>query len=440
MGTARDKLIKLLQDHSIHQDVTTHLTDTLGAQSLDDLATIVENRGELQAKVLDGVQSQRAVPQQLFRLKQAWRIAQDEYDLKSERRKTGWAAEDIDAPLDSPDQEQVHTNFKRIYKFGFRSHDCCADGLFGRIYRESQKWNNTFVKMEKVKDQRLAQMVQEPRRSALAPSLLLLQGATGDGQVFLPGPMQYLHGIRVYTNMLAVAGTHQVESKIQKDPGGQAVNVFFCPYDVAQAYASFAEEKVLAYMKKHPNAPGTVVLAYLRNADEQTRTRMMELVRSDPKCTVGEALPRATTDSAHEWTTPQRFETRQSGNDGGGKGGGRGGARLRSRSRNRSRSRRRSTRQTTRPAPTSQGPRQRDERDGDQSIKTVQHLLGDPICKAHNDRRGCREPCPQGRIHCCDVQIGDNRRLVCGRKDHSRFGHTAANSGSVSTTKPGQQR
>ena len=50
MGTARDKLIKLLQDHSIHQDVTTHLTDVLGMQSLDDLATTVEDRSELKAR------------------------------------------------------------------------------------------------------------------------------------------------------------------------------------------------------------------------------------------------------------------------------------------------------------------------------------------------------------------------------------------------------
>ena len=141
MGTARDKLIKLLQDHPIHQDVTTHLTDVLGMQSLDDLATTVENRSELKAKVLDGApwrigsEMQRTIPQQLFRLKQAWRIAQDEYDLKSERRKAGWTAEDINAPLDSPSQEQAHANFKNTYKFGLRVHDRRADGLFGRSYR-----------------------------------------------------------------------------------------------------------------------------------------------------------------------------------------------------------------------------------------------------------------------------------------------------------------
>jgi len=434
MGTSRDKLIKLLQDHSIHQDVVTHLTDVLGMQSLDDLATIVEDRSELQANVLDGVPSQRTVPRQRFRLKQAWRIAQDEHDLKSERRKAGWAAEDINAPLDSPSQEQVHANFKRIYRFGFRSHDCCADGLFGRIYRESQKWDNTFVKMAKIKDQRLSQMVQEPRRSVLMPGVLLLQGATGDGQVSIPGPMQYLHGIRVYTNMLAVAGTHQVESKVQKEPGGHTVSVPFCPYDVARAYASLAEEKVLAYMRKHPKAPGAMILAYLRNADEHTRMRMMELVRGDPKHTVGEALQRATTESTHEWATPQHVEEKRGASDDRRKGGDRGGLQLRSRPRNRSRSRHRTSQRTTIMF------RQRDERgDAQRNIKTVQHVRGDPICKAYNDNRGCRRPCPQGKVHCCDAQVGGSKKLVCGKKDHTRLEHTTANSGSVSTYKPGQQ-
>ena len=72
-----------------------------------------------------------------------------------------------------------------------------------------------------------------------------------------------------------------------------------------------ARTKVSADMREHPKAPGAIVTAYLRNMDEHTRMRMMELVRGDPKHTVGEAPQRATTEPNHEWTTPQHVEEKR---------------------------------------------------------------------------------------------------------------------------------
>ena len=67
-------------------------------------------------------------------------------------------------------------------------------------------------------------------------------------------------------------------------------------------------------------------------------------------------------------------------------------------------------------------------------------VSGDPARECHNDPRGRREPCPQGSIQCCDVQIGDNKEMVCSEEDHLRLQHTVSNAGAASATRPGSAR
>jgi hypothetical protein len=50
------------------------------------------------------------------------------------------------------------------------------------------------------------------------------------------------------------------------------------------------------------------------------------------------------------------------------------------------------------------------------------------ICKAFNDRRGCRRPCPSGRDHICDAILQKDNK-VCGSRNHARTGHNVATHG-----------
>ena len=205
---------RLLDDQGIHDHVKRYIKDIAELETVDDFANLVESRAQIQEKVLDHVATQKNSSRQLSRLKQAWRIANDEYERKRERARGGQAMEDPDAPLDPVEEEHAHESFGKFHHFNFRSHDRSSAGLFGKIFKESQKWTNTFVKIEKVKDLRLAPVVQEPKKQQLLPNVHVVQ-QQNDTKVYIAGPLQYLHGVRVYCNMLAVAGVHRVTIQTQ---------------------------------------------------------------------------------------------------------------------------------------------------------------------------------------------------------------------------------
>ena len=363
-AVADNRVWKLLDDHEIHDDVKKYLRDVVKIKTTDDLATYLDAASEVQAKVLDHLEEGlKADAHQSFKLKQAWRIAHDDYEKKRQRARGAFPHEDMDMPLDPEVQSSAHENLHTVHKFTFRSHDCCADGLFARIFHEGQKWTNTFVKIEKVKDQRLSQVVTEPKKSELMPNLQIVQGQA-DSTVYIAGPLQYLHGVRVYCNMLAAAGTHTVSSNTSKNEAGTWAQVHFCPLQDSFDYGSHAEEKVIAYYRKHPQAPQSVVMAWLRNADEQTRYKVMELVRTKPKHTVGEALTKALHDCSHEWAIPNR---------------------------NRSRSRSVQGREPLQRRKSEQPGTTSHQHQSDQSdqarLKTGQHCKGKQICKKRHDAR-----------------------------------------------------
>ena len=69
-------------------------------------------------------------------------------------------------------------------------------------------------------------------------------------------------------------------------------------------YQSMMREKTLQYMQRHPSTSPSVILAWLRHADEATRRTGLELVRTPPKHTVGEALRAAKAEHSNEWNIP----------------------------------------------------------------------------------------------------------------------------------------
>ena len=137
-----------------------------------------------------------------------------------------------------------------------------------------------------------------------------------------------------------------------------------------------------------------------------------------PKHTVGEALKQALTDCAAEWTIPATATQRPAGDTNPNQRG-RGQDRTRERTPRRredvkgKNGRKGDGRSRTPPPP----PMPSAER-----VRTVQHHKGKPICKPWNDPRGCSEPCPFGKIHVCDVAVG-NGKEACGKENHNRASH-----------------
>ena len=89
-----DKLVSLLRDHEIAPEVVTHLLN-VGVVKMDDLATVVDKREELGPNILQHT-VKRDDTKQLLRLKQAWRIANDDYEVRRSRLQQGWTEEEIE--------------------------------------------------------------------------------------------------------------------------------------------------------------------------------------------------------------------------------------------------------------------------------------------------------------------------------------------------------
>ena len=52
---------------------------------------------------------------------------------------------------------------------------------------------------------------------------------------------------------------------------------------------------------------------------------------------------------------------------------------------------------------------------------------GQKICKAYNDRRGCKDKCPHGHVHGCDIRITRTKQACA--LPHPRGKHNAAQHG-----------
>ena len=128
----------------------------------------------------------------------------------------------------------------------------------------------------------------------------------------MPDTLPCLHGFRFSTTLLAVTGTGADASNRDRQLDRNPRDVIYAPLESCLHYASHCQERLLVYLLKHPRASATTVLGWLRQADECTRTRVMELVRAEPKRTIGEAFPLALAECAHEWTIPRDSDNRHS--------------------------------------------------------------------------------------------------------------------------------
>ena len=384
MADFEPKLLRLLDDKDIHADVRAFLA-TLPVRSIDDLATLVEGQTEIQAAILDHVTSMKTNVQQRFRMKQAWRFAHDEYDRKSTRRQQGWAENAMDEALEPDDTKERYTTFALLYKLHLRPWDKGSDLLLGRVTRESEKWTMTFMPLEKIRDLKNTQVLAAAKRQKLTDDMEIWTKPREDAALHITTPMPYLHGIRVYCTTLAVGGNRKVLSKLPREPPS-TLEINYAPFSDLWDYASHAEEKTHTFMFRHPQASGVTVTQWLRVADEATRTRVMELVRTEPQHTVGEAFKAALHECAHEWAIPKAVTTvadrpqqherhdEERGNSG---------------------------RKKTPPR------RDRAVPEPPSAAKTKQtpYVSHDKreACHKWNDHRGCTKPCPDNRGHWCSV-------------------------------------
>jgi hypothetical protein len=71
------KLRDLYCKCDIHKSMADYL-ESLGLYRMDDFATLIDNRERVQSQILDNVERKREDRQLMFRLKQAWRVANND--------------------------------------------------------------------------------------------------------------------------------------------------------------------------------------------------------------------------------------------------------------------------------------------------------------------------------------------------------------------------
>jgi len=276
------RLMRLFEEKEIHADISTFLKgDPMKITTLDDFATLCDAQSEIQATILSHVASKAKDLQQLYRLKQAWRFAHDEYERRSERRRQGWSEDVLDDPLGPEDTQEKYTNFTAPYHFTLRSWDCGSDALLGRITREADRWTMTFMVIDKVRDLKNTQVLQQSKKQKLAEGVVLVTDRQPEEEGFISTATPYLHALRVYCNTLVVGGNKKVNSKLDTSAAGR--DIVYAPLSQCWGYVSYCEERVMTFATRHPKAAPRLATDWLRRADEATRTKVMELVRTSPK-------------------------------------------------------------------------------------------------------------------------------------------------------------
>ena len=129
---------------------------------------------------------------------------------------------------------------------------------------------------------------------------------------------------------------------------------------------------------RHPKTAPRLATDWLRRADEATRTKVMELVRTSPKHTVGEAFTQALHDCSTDWAIPS--------------------------------------------GEVESHPPERHSTQAEHAHRGASVApTDDHPCKKWNDGRGCSKPCPDGRPHTCDFRMPGG--LWCGVTGHTRADH-----------------
>ena len=159
-------------------------------------------------------------------------------------------------------------------------------------------------------------------------------------------------------------------------------------------------EKTLLYMQRHPTAAPAAILAWLRHADESTRRTGLELVRTPPKHTIGEALRAAKAEHANDWSVPVTAAGSAYG-----KGGG--------------------DAPSTAIVPVGVQQTHVQQPQGllspvKGSPPTCKRSKGQWLCEDWNMGK-CSTPCPQRMKHACDVRLDTG--AACASTGHNRLNH-----------------
>ena len=398
----------LLEKNGIHADVMTQFTNE-GCDSIELFSEWSYTDIEMIAALLTPTSQKDSAPQRA-RLKLAWKTAKAMCDKKIKRIVEGGVAdEDPDEPLDPGVQNSLEEAWSKAWSWPrLPAHLMAADEILGRLHREFLRRKPTLFTISKLRTIASTHKGGTPKKRRVAPGVELTIGDDTEGDISTASVLAFFNALEILTNTWSVAGIFEVEVDGTKTKFAPWPDMVFYLKDIRKRAES---------LTTHFTDPS--VAAFLENREEAWRIKIIELVRGEEKLTWGAAILKVTKDHTHIWqeereslvpkVRPSTLPAMSSGDNasqartpkgkgkgGKGKGKGKDKAGLPS---------------VINPPGTSA-----------KRWSTVsKDQFGKWICKKYNDKRGCTTPCPDGCIHCCDVQLHTSKG--CWATNHTRSTH-----------------
>jgi hypothetical protein len=408
------ELMHLLSSNGVAADIIKHLTDK-GCNSVAAFHNWVDDATMIKGEILAKTSEKDSVAQLAY-LKQAWRAAEAKNTKALKRAGEGLSIEAMDDPLPDSSQRNIEAVFLKFYNWPSLDVEVMGcDSVLARIRREFEARQPSLIPFQKVRSVSEAVATTGAKRARLSDFAVVQFEGMDD---YEESPSRYLRvfiaSVEKVVLTWAVAGCFDVTWKGEQ-----------------KKYVHWSEvTSYLKTIKKHTNdkigkySEGSIV-NWVIEVEHKFRAAAIQLARTgdlEARMPWGLSLLEAIKNGSHEWQEADHlliaYRSPQTKGDGkytkgkednrtGNKGG-----------RN-----------------DKGGNRQTDDRSREPyaPARTTGEVHGQKqICRAFNDKRGCRKPCPNGRDHVCDVILQKDNK-VCGSRNHGRSSHNASHHGAHAT-------
>ena len=370
-----DELKEILKDNEVCQPIQDYLIAS-GCTSVKKYADWVDDQKDLEDTVIKASQVPNLTRKDKAAVVGAWRDATAINSRRLKRLADNIQDSHVEEPLSELAQRAIEETFLNRYHIEIQGHLRPSDSLLGKLRREMERNLPTFLPLSKVKSAFVSTRTSESKRHK-AGEVSIVLGTDPD-----PAPStryrDVLLRLEVLANGWALAGCYAA-------PGSTTL---MCELQDAQRYHRFIKDRTESLLDNYTEPS---VVSYCVAVEECFRGHALDLTRRrESPLKWGEALTQVLMQFPIAWSDNMGIlvpRSNQSAIPGG------------------------STASSSGQMSGSRG-----------KLATCTHSSkGKPFCKSWNDARGCRDPCKQGKVHACDLQMQSTGKAC--EKRHPRVQH-----------------
>ena len=381
-----DELKEILKDNEVCQPIQDFLTAS-GCTTVKKFADWVDDQKDLEDSVLKASQVPNLSRKDKASVVGAWRDATAINSRRLKRLADNVQDSHAEEPLSEMAQRAIDETFLNRYHVEIQGHLRPSDSLLGKLRREMERNLPTFIPLSKVKSAFVSTRMSESKKHK-AGEVSIVLGSDPD-----PAPSTRYRDVmlrlEVLANGWALAGCFTA-------PNGQQL---MCELQDAQRYHRYIKDRTESLLDSYTEPS---VTSYVIAVEECLRGHALDMTRRrDSPTKWGEALTQVLLQYPIAWSDNMNILIPKV-------------SQLHS-----------------------QGVASIASSSGQNAVNrgrvaTCTHTSkGKPFCKSWNDSRGCKEPCKQGRVHACDLQLQGSGKAC--EKRHTRGQHDPSKDGTPAT-------